>query len=211
VFDGVEPCAGLGVVKVVAHPYGDADTVAEFQRGNGLPDVVFVLLTAQVCLSAGEGGRLDEELRTVRPNDQQVGPVGAPTDLGLERDSGAVYQPPGPLVGPMLMALSGHENIRSLAIYTNVTAEAIAAAPAEHDPPADTTNGEHHRSRTHIHWISAIATGPRGTRGFSAIEGSSPGTQGPDPHRTRARPVGSPQPEVRHSTAVSRSWRADAA
>jgi integrase len=35
---------------------------------------------------------------------------------------------------PMLMGLSGHENIRSLAIYTNVSADAVAAALAEHDP-----------------------------------------------------------------------------
>jgi site-specific recombinase XerD len=35
---------------------------------------------------------------------------------------------------PMLMALSGHENIRSLAIYVNITAEAVAAALAEYDP-----------------------------------------------------------------------------
>ncbi|GAA4232567.1 site-specific recombinase XerD [Streptosporangium album] len=34
----------------------------------------------------------------------------------------------------MFMALSGHENIRSLAIYTNVSAEAVDAALAEHDP-----------------------------------------------------------------------------
>lgn len=34
----------------------------------------------------------------------------------------------------MLMALSGHQNIRSLAIYTNVSAEAVAAALAERDP-----------------------------------------------------------------------------
>ncbi|MFB4318788.1 site-specific integrase [Actinomadura sp. 21ATH] len=35
---------------------------------------------------------------------------------------------------PMLMALSGHENIRSLAIYTNVTAEVVGAALAQQDP-----------------------------------------------------------------------------
>lgn len=35
---------------------------------------------------------------------------------------------------PMLMALSGHENIRSLAIYTNISPDAVAAALAEHDP-----------------------------------------------------------------------------
>jgi hypothetical protein len=34
----------------------------------------------------------------------------------------------------MLMGLSGHENIRSLAIYTNVTPDAVAAALAKHDP-----------------------------------------------------------------------------
>jgi site-specific recombinase XerD len=35
---------------------------------------------------------------------------------------------------PMLMGLSGHANIRSLAIYTNVTAEAVGAALAKQDP-----------------------------------------------------------------------------
>jgi site-specific recombinase XerD len=35
---------------------------------------------------------------------------------------------------PMLMGLSGHTNIRSLAIYTNVTAEAVGAALAKQDP-----------------------------------------------------------------------------
>ncbi|MGI5201230.1 tyrosine-type recombinase/integrase [Spirillospora sp. CA-108201] len=35
---------------------------------------------------------------------------------------------------PMLMALSGHENIRSLAIYTNISTEAVGAALAEQDP-----------------------------------------------------------------------------
>ncbi|WP_245974802.1 site-specific integrase [Thermomonospora umbrina] len=35
---------------------------------------------------------------------------------------------------PMLMALSGHENIRSLAIYTNVSTEAVGAALAQQDP-----------------------------------------------------------------------------
>jgi site-specific recombinase XerD len=34
----------------------------------------------------------------------------------------------------MLMGLSGHANIRSLAIYTNVTAEAVGAALAKQDP-----------------------------------------------------------------------------
>ncbi|MEV4182215.1 site-specific integrase, partial [Streptosporangium canum] len=42
---------------------------------------------------------------------------------------------------PMLMALSGHENIRSLAIYTNVSTEAVGAALAEQDP------GRRHRTR----------------------------------------------------------------
>jgi hypothetical protein len=41
----------------------------------------------------------------------------------------------------MLMALSGHENIRSLAIYTNVSTETVGAALAEQDP------GCRHRSR----------------------------------------------------------------
>ncbi|WP_067812915.1 tyrosine-type recombinase/integrase [Actinomadura kijaniata] len=35
---------------------------------------------------------------------------------------------------PVLMALSGHENIRNLAIYTSVTAEAVGAALAAQDP-----------------------------------------------------------------------------
>ncbi|WP_246007069.1 tyrosine-type recombinase/integrase [Actinomadura pelletieri] len=35
---------------------------------------------------------------------------------------------------PMLMALSGHENIRSRAIYTSVGAEAVGAALAQLDP-----------------------------------------------------------------------------
>ncbi|MEV3923471.1 tyrosine-type recombinase/integrase [Actinomadura coerulea] len=35
---------------------------------------------------------------------------------------------------PMMMGLSGHTNIRSLAIYTNVTAEAVGAALAKQDP-----------------------------------------------------------------------------
>jgi site-specific recombinase XerD len=35
---------------------------------------------------------------------------------------------------PMLMALSGHEYVRSLAIYTNVNAEAVATALTDHDP-----------------------------------------------------------------------------
>ncbi|MFI0451933.1 tyrosine-type recombinase/integrase [Actinomadura sp. 6N118] len=35
---------------------------------------------------------------------------------------------------PMLMALSGHENIRSLAIYTNVSTEAVGTALAQQDP-----------------------------------------------------------------------------
>ncbi len=35
---------------------------------------------------------------------------------------------------PMLMALSGHENIRSLAMYVNISAEAVAATVAEHHP-----------------------------------------------------------------------------
>jgi hypothetical protein len=34
----------------------------------------------------------------------------------------------------MLMALSGHENIRSLAIYVNISAEAVGAALAQQDP-----------------------------------------------------------------------------
>ncbi|SEG78066.1 Phage integrase family protein [Thermomonospora echinospora] len=35
---------------------------------------------------------------------------------------------------PTLMALSGHENIRSLAIYTDVSAEAVGTALAEQGP-----------------------------------------------------------------------------
>ncbi|MER6948683.1 site-specific integrase [Nonomuraea sp. NPDC000554] len=35
---------------------------------------------------------------------------------------------------PMLMALSGHENLRTLGIYVNPSAEAVAAALAEQDP-----------------------------------------------------------------------------
>ncbi|MFD0888237.1 tyrosine-type recombinase/integrase, partial [Streptosporangium algeriense] len=34
----------------------------------------------------------------------------------------------------MLMALSGHTNLRSLGIYTNPSTEAVAAALADHDP-----------------------------------------------------------------------------
>ncbi|MEU4539829.1 site-specific integrase [Streptosporangium sp. NPDC023825] len=34
----------------------------------------------------------------------------------------------------MLMALSGHQNLRTLGIYVNPSAEAVAAALAEHDP-----------------------------------------------------------------------------
>jgi hypothetical protein len=36
----------------------------------------------------------------------------------------------------MLMALSGHENIRSLAIYTNVSTEAVATASPSKVRPA---------------------------------------------------------------------------
>lgn len=35
---------------------------------------------------------------------------------------------------PMLMALSGHENLRTLGIYVNPSPEAVAAALANHDP-----------------------------------------------------------------------------
>ena len=34
----------------------------------------------------------------------------------------------------MLMALSGHENLRTLGIYVNPGDEAVADAPARHDP-----------------------------------------------------------------------------
>ncbi|HEV8652385.1 MAG TPA: hypothetical protein VG276_24095 [Actinomycetes bacterium] len=39
----------------------------------------------------------------------------------------------------MLMGLSGHDNIRSLSIYVNVSAEAVAAALEEQTPPAAAT------------------------------------------------------------------------
>nr|WP_325051901.1 tyrosine-type recombinase/integrase [Actinomadura harenae] len=42
---------------------------------------------------------------------------------------------------PMLMALSGHQNIRSLAINTNATAEAVGAALAKQGP------SRHHHDR----------------------------------------------------------------
>jgi site-specific recombinase XerD len=35
---------------------------------------------------------------------------------------------------PMLMGLSGHENLRTLGIYVNISAEAVAAALAQQDP-----------------------------------------------------------------------------
>ncbi|MFC5182870.1 hypothetical protein [Actinomadura harenae] len=41
----------------------------------------------------------------------------------------------------MLMALSGHQNIRSLAINTNATAEAVGAALAKQGP------SRHHHDR----------------------------------------------------------------
>jgi hypothetical protein len=34
----------------------------------------------------------------------------------------------------MLMGLSGHENLRTLGIYVNISAEAVAAALAQQDP-----------------------------------------------------------------------------
>ena len=37
---------------------------------------------------------------------------------------------------PMLMALSGHTSVRSLAIYARVSAEALGKWPAERDPAA---------------------------------------------------------------------------
>jgi hypothetical protein len=40
----------------------------------------------------------------------------------------------GRLVGPMLMALSGHENLRTLGIYVNPGDDAVAALLASHDP-----------------------------------------------------------------------------
>ncbi len=35
---------------------------------------------------------------------------------------------------PVLQALSGHANLRSLGLYTNPSTEAVAAALAQHDP-----------------------------------------------------------------------------
>ncbi|MCO6008442.1 hypothetical protein NE236_26035 [Actinoallomurus purpureus] len=35
---------------------------------------------------------------------------------------------------PMLMALSGHDNICSLIFYVNISAEAVAGAFAQQDP-----------------------------------------------------------------------------
>ncbi|WP_346137403.1 hypothetical protein [Lentzea roselyniae] len=60
--------------------------MTEFERGHGLPDPVFVLLPCQVDIGTGERRGFDEKGLIFRRHDEEIGPVLAPADLGLERD-----------------------------------------------------------------------------------------------------------------------------
>ncbi|MER5326959.1 hypothetical protein [Streptosporangium roseum] len=86
----------------------------------------------------------------------------------------------------MLMALSGHRNLRTLCIYVQPSTEAVAAALAEHDPAADRPLGaaamtspieafltRHAASRTRTvddHMLGTALPPERGRHDLSLIE-----------------------------------------
>lgn len=66
---------------------------------------------------------------------------GGPYTLHQLRHSGLTHAAEDGASTPMLMALSGHTSVRSLAKYARVSAEALGRWQAERDPAARRTSG----------------------------------------------------------------------
>lgn len=97
---------------------------------------------ADLCPDTGRGRLSYERAEYLfKQATKQLDPAGKGYTLHQLRHSRLTHLGEDGWSAPMLMGLSGHENLRTLGIYVNVSAEAVAAALAEQDP------GRRHRRR----------------------------------------------------------------
>ncbi|WP_431879042.1 tyrosine-type recombinase/integrase [Amycolatopsis sacchari] len=129
-----------GAADVITWQTRTARLLPRYLEGRTTGPLFLTHRRARVELPAGDldpsTGRARLSYRRAEEQLSQLttGEPGGPWDLHQLRHSALTHAAEDGASTAMLMALSGHTNVKSLAIYTKISTEALARWRAEHDP-----------------------------------------------------------------------------